>query len=85
MARVAWGNHVTLAALCGMLRERHGLRAHVKVWRLDGRIDDVREPNADAGAPEVTLNVAYTGDHYLSIIKSTASPKCARQHGAHAT
>ena len=30
MARTAWGDHFTLAALCGVLHERHGIRA--RVW-----------------------------------------------------
>jgi|EP00966_Prymnesium_polylepis_P326347 hypothetical protein len=81
MARTAWGDHFTLGALCAVVRELHGMRACVKVQHLSGQIDCVAEPNTDAVYCDVTLELAYTGNHYLSIVPlECASPEPAPCH-----
>ena len=55
MDRTAWGDHFTLGDMCGVIRERHGVHARVKVLHLSGRIDWVHEPNVDVVHCDITL------------------------------
>ena len=42
-----------------------------------GQIDCVNEPNMDGEHFDVTLDVAYTGDHYMSIVDLASPQQCA--------
>ena len=81
MARTAWGDHITLGALCGVLRELHGVHAAANVLHLSGQIDYVTEPNVGVVHCDFVLELAYTGNHYLSIIELARPPECASRAG----
>ena len=74
----AWGDHTPLSALLGFVYERFGLVACARIIRLDGSIDAVFTPDNEDDDVEVELQLAYTGNHYLSIVPLA---ECAKRCG----
>lgn len=64
----AWGDHLPLSALLGFTYERFGITARARIFRLDGSICSVFVPDHEGDEVEVELQLAYTGNHYLSVI-----------------
>ena len=77
--RRAWGDHFTLTALCGAIREKHRLSIRIKVRRPSGQVDFVSEPMMAETIYDATLHLAFSGNHYLSIINERVSSQCAHR------
>ena len=72
----AWGDHITLVALLGWTHETYNILAAADVTRMCGRIDEVTVPGIEIGPAVHRFRLAYTGNHYLSIVPLARCAVC---------
>ena len=80
IARNAQGDHFTLSSIAAMLKELAGVHVDVLVfdWR-DEAFDVIvraRAPDIYGVRPTNRLRLAYTGAHYLSVVRWSPSLPC---------
>ena len=78
IARNAQGDHFTLSSIAAMLKEIAGVHVDVLVFDWRGEAFDVivRAPDIYGVRPTNRLRLAYTGAHYLSLVRWSPSLPC---------